>query len=159
MFRRFVGRQVSQTYYLAALNATGETHLGLSGVLDVASSNQLQRSRQCLHTERSTTSSIQGNLRLARFPKNARGSSVLADLRCVSGLETLNDELAEAVVKDRATARIRLYNEIMWHAHNDPSSGRPIETRTVGRPVHTSDLSHLTVRSQHMSTFRFTRPC
>lgn len=161
MLRRFVARQVSQTYCSAVLDGTGKTRLGLPDGLDVAFSNQLLLTRRCPRTESSTTSSIRGNLRLGTFLTHAtRGSSVLADLRCVSGLETLNEELAQAVLKDRATARIRLYDEIMWHVQGNPAIDRTTETRPAVAPIHTSDLSHLTVCSQrNMSTFRFTRLC
>lgn len=77
----------------------------------------------------------------------ARRSSTLADLRNVSGLEGLNDELAEALVKDRAAARVHLYNAMMCDIHtgDQPSRGRS-SNRSVERPVDISDLSHLSVR-------------
>lgn len=158
MFRRFVARQVSQ-----ACQQNVTTHVS-SEYLDVAVRSQLFLLRAlCVapnlrwrgglrQVTRSETSSLSEILRVSAVPSNIRSFAVLSDLTCVSGLEALNDELAEAVVKDRATARVRLYNDVMWSLHSNVSDDRARMTRPVERPVHASDLSHLSVRLVGTST-------
>jgi hypothetical protein len=75
-----------------------------------------------------------------------RAASTLADIRTVDNLAILNDELAEAVSRDRAMARRRLYNRIMPGLYSETASPYPMPGR--GQPqsaVHIAQLSKLVV--------------
>ena len=76
----------------------------------------------------------------------ARSSSTLADVRRVEDLAIRNDELAEAVSRDRAMARRRLYDKIMPCLQSESASERmPLAHRQPPSAVHVSQLSKVTV--------------
>lgn len=60
-----------------------------------------------------TTTSSRATISQANTAQPSRRSSSLTDVRTVQDLPFRNNELADAVAKDRAMARVRLYERLM----------------------------------------------
>ena len=60
-----------------------------------------------------TATSSRGSLSHPNLAQHSRRTSSLADVRTVQDLPFRNNELADAVAKDRSMARIRLYERLM----------------------------------------------
>lgn len=160
MARRFVAKLVSQTCHPSHLNSIVESSCVNCRAFGTAVRRNAWPARDRQQCIRRTATSLLGSLRRGDESSRFRSASTLSDLRNVAGLESLNDELAEALVKDRSAARVQLYHEMMCHIHGGVQRHRqPLPNGLVPRSVESSDLMYLSVRSERFFAAGTAPPC